>query len=205
CPNPYAAQLVREVGTQGGLGGIAWHCYAGNASSMNDFHNANPNIALFETECSSGPWASASNLPSDYFAAARSLVFDSASNWSQTTIFWPLALDENFGPQNNGCSNCRGLVSITSDGSSYALSPEYYALAHIGRFVRDGAVRLATTSAHGTVRNIAFLNIDKTILLFGYNESPSTQDVDVACGRTHFHYKIPGNGTVSLRWNQLDF
>jgi glucosylceramidase len=201
CPNPYAVQLTQQVGATG-LGGMAWHCYAGNASAMGQFHSDNPNIPIFQTECSSGPWVSSTGSPADYFAATRSLVFDTAINGAQTTLYWPLALDEKAGPQNGGCTNCRGLASIHSDGSGYTLNPEYYALAHVGRFIRAGAMRIDATETVSGLRSVAFLNRDQTILLYVYNTAATAQSINVVCGATVMRYQIAGHATVSLRWNQ---
>jgi glucosylceramidase len=130
------------------------------------------------------------------------LVFDTAINGSQTTLFWPLALDENAGPQNGGCTNCRGLVSVKNDGSGYSLNPEYYSLAHVGRFVRTGAKRIGVPEWYGPVRSVAFLNTDNTILLYAYNNTTTAQNINVTFGKNVIRYTIPALGTISLRWNR---
>src|SRR5213082_2475229 len=46
-------------------------------------------------------------------------------NWARGVILWNLALDEQHGPHTGGCGNCRGVVTIKSDGT-VERNEEYY-------------------------------------------------------------------------------
>ena len=45
----------------------------------------------------------------------------------------------------NGCTNCRGVITVPS-GGGYTKNVEYYAMGHMSRFVKPGAVRLETNN-----------------------------------------------------------
>jgi len=40
------------------------------------------------------------------------VVIGNLRNWGKTVFFWNVALDENDGPRNGGCPNCRGIITI---------------------------------------------------------------------------------------------
>jgi glucosylceramidase len=42
------------------VGGVAWHCYAGDVSAQGQVHTAYPTIDAYFTECSGGGWATVS-------------------------------------------------------------------------------------------------------------------------------------------------
>lgn len=61
------------------------------------------------------------------------------NNWAQSVLYWNLALDQNFGPHNGGCGNCRGIVTIHTDQQyRFTTSPEYYNLGQVGKFSSKG-------------------------------------------------------------------
>ena len=66
----------------------------------------------------------------------------------KTVVTWNLALRPDGGPHNGGCDTCTGVVTVKPDGT-VTRNAEYYTLGHLARFVKAGAVRVASTS-YGT-------------------------------------------------------
>ena len=141
-PNSPLAVLA-DSGARRYVSGVAWHCYAGDVSAQSVVHDAYPDKDAYITECSGGDWAPkfADNLA----WMVSKLIIGGTRNWARGVILWNLALDEQHGPHTGGCGNCRGVVTIKSDGT-VERNEEYYALAHISRFVPPGARRIASTS-----------------------------------------------------------
>ncbi len=47
-------------------------------------------------------------------------------------MLWNLALNEESGPQNGGCSNCRGVLTINND-ETITKNEEYYSIGHFSQ------------------------------------------------------------------------
>lgn len=164
--DPEAAQYVE---------GTAFHAYAGKVDAMGEVHRAFPEKGIFFTEQSGGGWAP------DYSANLSwnvgTLIIEGMRNWTKNVLLWNLALDEKDGPTNKGCLNCRGVVTVTSDGK-IKKNEEYYSLGHLGKFLQQGARRIESgdTATEG-IKNISFLNPDGKIIVLMTNFSGENKNV----------------------------
>ena len=112
---------------------------------------------------------------------------------------WNLALDEQHGPHTGGCGNCRGVVTIRSDGTVQR-NEEYYALAHASRFVRPGARRVASSSAAGGIESAAFRNGDGSRILIVVNINADATTFVVRAGGRAFRYALPAGAVATFRF-----
>ena len=126
------------------LSGVAWHCYAGSVDAQTTVHNTFPSKDTYMTECSGGTWAS--NFSDNLMWNVSTLIIGATRGWARTVLLWNVALDENSGPYSGGCTQCRGVVTINSASGAVTHNEDYYALAHASKFVRPGAVRIASTN-----------------------------------------------------------
>ncbi len=141
-------------------------------------HKAFPDKEIWFTECSGshGPTDPPAQVFSDTLKwHARNLVLGVTRNWGQTVVNWNLALDPSGGPHNNGCDTCTGVVTV-GPGQTVTRDAEYYTLGHLARFVRPGAVRIASTSFgttgwNGQIMDVAFRNPDGSTVLVAHNEN----------------------------------
>ncbi|HLI69794.1 MAG TPA: RICIN domain-containing protein [Ktedonobacteraceae bacterium] len=181
--------------------GIAWHCYAGNASAMSTLHNSFPNKATYETECSGGTWEG-SNWPNG-FQNTMELGINSARNWSRTVVRWNLALDPNGNPNlgtANSCTTCRGVVTIDQSTGNVTYNSDYYALGHFSKFVEPGAYAVASNSfGSGNIEDAAFKNPDGSDVLVVYNGGGSNT-FQVEWNNEAFSYTLPAGAAVTFKW-----
>lgn len=181
--------------------GIAWHCYAGSASAMGTFHNAFPNKATYETECSGGTWEG-SNWPNG-FQNTLELGINSARNWSRTVVRWNLALDPNGNPNlgtANSCTTCRGVVTIDQSTGNVTYNSDYYALGQFSKFVEPGAYVVASNSfGSGNIEDAAFKNPDGSDVLVVYNGGESNT-FQVEWNNEAFSYTLPAGAAVTFKW-----
>jgi glucosylceramidase len=190
----YPAGVMSDA-TAGPLSeGGAFHCYGGDASAMTTFHNAFPHKSVYMTECSGGGWQG------DPFANTIDLIIDSTNNWARAVVLWNLALDENAGPRNNGCNDCRGVITVNSKSGMVSYEADYYALGHFSKFVRPGALRIASTASGGTLNQVAFANRDGRLVVIAHNTGAATQVVRVGSGATALGVSVPANAAVTLTW-----
>jgi O-glycosyl hydrolase len=140
---------------------VAWHCYAANVdwTVLTQFHETNPNIKQYMTEC----WTPASAS----WNQAADFTMGPLQNWASGVMAWTLGTNDQDGPHlsSGGCANCRGLVTIANGG--YTFNPAYYMMAQFSKFMPPGAIVLSGTGSYtysngGGVQSVASLNPDGT-------------------------------------------
>lgn len=189
------------------IAGTAFHCYSGDPSRQTALHDAFPDKGIWFTECSGshGP----SDPPAQVFSDtlkwhARNLVLGVTRNWGRTVVTWNLALDPAGGPHLGGCDTCSGVVTV-GPGQTVTENAEYYTLGHLARFVRPGAVRIASTSFgttgwNGQIMDAAFRNPDGSTALVVHNENDDPRNFAVAQGGASFAYTLPGGALATFTW-----
>jgi glucosylceramidase len=189
------------------ISGTAYHCYAGDQKRMTELHQAFPSKPIWFTECSGSHGAS--DPPEQVFSDTltwhgRNLTLGVPRNWAQSVVTWNLALHADGGPHNGGCDTCTGVVTVNADGS-VTRNAEYYTLGHLARFVKPGAVRVASSSYGSTAWNglpmsAAFVNRDGSTALVVDNEYDDPRSVAISVGDRHLDYTLPGGSLVTFTW-----
>jgi glucosylceramidase len=198
-PN-YAISIMNDPLAKQFVAGSAFHAYAGNVTAMSTVHFAHPDRELYFTEISGGEWAN--NFSDNLMWYLSNILIGTVQNWSTTALFWNLCLDENNGPQNNGCSNCRGVITWNTAGSKVEKNEEYYALAHFSKCVRPGAVRIGFNKPSG-LSNFgisAFLNPDGSKVMVAANYNSTDVAFCVNQGEKYIVYSLPGKSVVTFKW-----
>lgn len=132
----------------------------------------------------------------------KNILIGTARNWSRNALFWNLALDQNHGPRNNGCQDCRGVVTITNGGGSIIRNEEFYALAHFSKFVRPGAHRIYSRPDQVLMNMdfVAFQNIDGQKVLVAANYNDVYKTFTVRQTNRSFSYSLAPKSVVTLVW-----
>lgn len=193
----YPIAVLSDEEAHSYVDGSAFHAYAGDVSAMSQVHNAFPEKGVYFTEISGGEWAT--DFGDNLKWNIKNIFIGTTRNWSKTALLWNLALDENFGPTNNGCQNCRGVVTIESSGE-IIYNEEFYALAHFSKFVRPGARRIASNQLSGGIYNVAFQNPDGSIALVILNETSSNRSINVQAGDKYLKINSTANSVSTFVW-----
>lgn len=202
----YAADLLASSAGRW-LAGTAFHCYSGDPTRQTDLREAFPDKGVWFTECSGshGPTDPPAQVFSDTLKwHARNLVLGVTRNWAKTVVNWNLALDPDGGPHNGGCGTCTGVITVGPD-QEVTRNAEYYTLGHLARFVKPGAVRVASTSFgttgwNGQIMDVAFRNPDGSTALVVHNENDDSRTFAVAQGDQTFDYTLPGGALATFTW-----
>src|SRR5216684_928736 len=93
-----------------------------------------------------------------------------------------------------------GCAASTAPGSV-----SYYTLGHLARFVKPGAVRIASTSFgttgwNGQIMDVAFRNPDGSTVLVAHNENDNPSTFAVREGDQAFTYTLPGGALATFTW-----
>ncbi len=193
----YPLEVLSDPQAAAFVDGVAFHCYGGDVSAQSKVHNAYPDKGIWFTECSGGGWAD--NWADNVNWNLRTLVIGNFRNWGNSLMLWNLALDENDGPQNGGCSNCRGVVTINQKTGEVTYNEEYTILGHVSKFVDRGAFRIDSGELdHSLPDNVAFVNPDGSIVLIV--QSDSERSFTVSWEGKSFQYTLPARSAATFKW-----
>ncbi|MBI5914077.1 MAG: hypothetical protein HY842_01770 [Bacteroidetes bacterium] len=188
--DPEAAKFVH---------GTAFHCYGGDPANIAKVGLAHPDKLLYFTECSGGEWAT--NWRDNLLWNTQNILLGNLRNGCSAVLFWNLALDENHGPKNGGCDNCRGVVTVRSDGT-VERNIEYYVLAHLSRFVKNGAYRIPSQEVTSSgLGNVAFKNPDgsRVVLVLNSNDSPQMAKIQEERMQPVV-FELPAKSVATVVW-----
>ena len=191
----YAAPSVTDsaIRDDPNFGGMAWHGYGGDINEQDTVHNQYPSMPAYETEHSGGTWIA------NQQAEDMANIIDYTRHWGQSVVKWSLAVDQNMGPHNGGCGTCTGLVTVHNDGSGRVdYTVEYYDMGQLTKFVKPGAVRIASNDT--AVRDVAWRNPDGSKALVAYNGTGASQQVRVNWGGESFSYTLPAATSATFTW-----
>ncbi len=203
----YPTQVLSDPEASRWIYGVAYHCYYDEPSRQSTLHAMFPDKAIFFTECSGshGPNDPPAQVFSDTLRwHARNITIGTTRNWAETVIAFNLALDPSGGPHVGGCGSCTGVITV-GPGQAVTTNAEYYTLGHLSRFVKPGAVRIASTSFgttgwNGQIMDVAFRNPDGSTALVVHNENDAPRSFAVSVGRRSFEYTLPGGSLATFTW-----
>ncbi|HEV2637969.1 MAG TPA: glycoside hydrolase family 30 beta sandwich domain-containing protein [Actinocrinis sp.] len=199
----YPFAILSDPATARWVAGTAFHCYYGDPEVQSRLHDRFPDKDVYFTECS----GSRGSVDSDAKAFADTLrwhasnvVIGATRHWARTVVTWNLALDPSGGPHANGYTDFSGLITIEDD-DSFTLNAEYYALAHLSRFVRPGARRVESrTRTGGDLMSVAFRDEDGTIALLLHNTNDDTRHAELRWNGRRAALTLPGGSLATLTW-----
>ncbi|HEV2373218.1 MAG TPA: glycoside hydrolase family 30 beta sandwich domain-containing protein [Streptosporangiaceae bacterium] len=184
------------------VAGVAWHCYAGGVSAQTAVHKAYPHTPTYFTECSGAQSANPANTFSDTLDwETANLVIGAVRNWAKTVTTWNVALDPSGGPSMN-CTVCTPVVTVDNSAGTATYDAAYYVLGQASKFVKPGAVRIASNSfgANG-VKDVAFRNPDGSTALVVLNASTtSARTFNVVENGQYFTYALPAKAVATFTW-----
>ncbi len=177
----YPITVLDDAEAYAYVNGSAFHLYAGDISALTTVHAAYPDKAIYFTE----QWIGApSSFADDFRWHVREVVIGATRNWSRNALEWNLAADENQDPHTDGgCDECLGALTI--NGQSISRNTAYYIIGQASKFIRPGAVRIASDES-SSLPNVAFLTPDHKIVVLVLNDSGSSQTFNISLGDDAF-------------------
>ncbi|MBC2607081.1 glycoside hydrolase family 30 protein [Pelagicoccus albus] len=179
------------------VAGSGFHHYGGPIQAMSELQSEYPEKGIWFTEGGFGEW-------NDHFDNMAHEMIEIPRNWAKAIVLWNAALDENSGPSVIGDDNPNeGMLMIRSDQmNQVTYHAQYYLLGHLSKFVRPGAVRIASPSWIGDVETVAFRNLDGSKVLVAANRSYTDRSIRVEWMGESFGYALPARSMMTFRWNE---
>jgi glucosylceramidase len=196
----YPEAVLADSAAYGYLAGSSFHCYAGDVSAQSQVKQAYPDKDIWFTECSG---TVGSSFAGDLAWNAENLLIGATRNWARGITLWNLALNQSSGPQNGGCTNCRGVVTVDTSVSPAQITRnvEYYVLGHLGKFVQPGAYRIGSnTYGAGSVEDVAFGNPDGSVVLLVLNAASGSSTFAVSWNGNSFTDTLPAGAVATYEW-----
>ncbi|MGB8261294.1 MAG: carbohydrate-binding protein [Terracidiphilus sp.] len=176
------------------VAGVAWHGYSLPQGYMQLLQNKYPNLGQYETEHSGGAWNA------DQFKTDFEDITAVMRSSGKTFVKWSLAVNENYGPETNGCSNCYGMVSVNSKTGAVTYTADYYTLGQFSKFIFPGAKRIYSSNAQGILSS-AFANPDGSKVLVAFNDTAAPVTFQVSWGAQSFSYILPRLTASTYTWS----
>lgn len=169
----YPMDILKDADAAQYVDGSAFHLYGGKIEALSQVHDAFPDKNIYFTE----QWVGGpGNFAGDLSWHVHNLIIGAARNWSKNVLEWNLAADPEYKPHTDGgCTSCLGALTISNEVTR---NVAYYIIAHASKFVRPGAVRIASNLSNN-LQNVAFKNTDGKKVLIVLNNAGQTQQFNV--------------------------
>jgi glucosylceramidase len=180
----YPVSILNDAAAAKYIDGSGFHLYNGTMDALTYVHDVHPDKNIYFTEQMVVQFNRNNNEDEDDMSVINiawpisSLIIDAPRNWSKNVLLWNLAADAEFKPftDRGGCPVCQGAVTIENDSVSYNLA--YYTAAHASKFVRPGAVRIASNIID-SLPNVAYKTPGGNTVLIVANISDVDQSFNI--------------------------
>lgn len=194
----YPLQVLGDAAAGPFVAGSAFHAYAGSVTAQTTVHNAFPTKDIYFTEISGGNWAP--NFGDNLVWYSQNIIIGATRNWAKTALLWNLALDQNSNPHQNGCGDCRGVVTVNNSTGAVTFNEEFYVLGQVTKAVQPDAVRIGSTTT-SAINTVAFRNPDGSHVLLALNSNASATTLRLYENGRHLLYPIPGRSVATFLWD----
>lgn len=115
-------------------------------------------------------------------------------------IDWNMMLNERGGP-NHAHNFCLAPVLVNSGSDSFYLTPLYYSIAHVSKFVRPGARRIQLSGCDDELMGTAFENEDGSYVMILFNGTETDLTFSIELNEVSTTYEIPAEAlqTICIR------
>jgi glucosylceramidase len=190
----YATDIFADKAAADFVDGAAFHLYGGYINALVLVHDQYPAKNIYFTEQAT---FAGGNFGGDLAFHISNLIIGATRNWSRNVIEWNLASDPNQNPHTiGGCTSCLGAVTI---GSAVSRNVSYYIIAHASKFVRPGAIRIAS-DLQSTIQTVAFKNTDGTKVLIVLNAGSSDQSFNIRYNSKMVNTSLKAGAVATYVW-----
>jgi glucosylceramidase len=92
------------------------------------------------------------------------------------------------------------VVTIDQTNGNVTYNEEFYALAHISKFVLPGARRIESNNPTADILSVAFRNTNGGLVAVALNKSNTAQDVRVEQDGRSFKFTLPPASLATFTW-----
>lgn len=184
----FPATIYADLEAAQYVDGAAFHHYEGDPSAMSEVHAQYPDKHLYFTEGSTFGLDGAGQIIAFF------------RNWARSYNAWVTMIDHR-GEPNPGPHDCSPTcIVLNSETLEVQYRFDFSMYGHFSKFVRPGAVRIASTEAGAALRTIAFRNPDGSIVLVAVNRDARPRDLALAWNGQYAAASLPPRSLATFRW-----
>lgn len=206
--------LLDDPETRQYISGMDLHGYAWikqGSASMRRMHERYPDLELWQGEvCHTLHNTKRPNPIYDFGDGefwGRMIMAD-IQNWASAWIYWNTILDQRGGPwlvdlahANYDNNSQHPVVIVNTETGKVDYTGLYYYLAHFSRFVRPGAVRVATTGKVEFAEYVAFDGPEGERVLVFLNYNSERRQFVLRDGSRSAALAVPAHGIATFVWS----
>ncbi len=113
---------------------------------------------------------------------------------------WVIMIDYDGNPNNGPFKTKRTTIQPKRDGTGVDYHFSYYTYGQFMKFIKRGAVRIASTEGNRRFANVAFENPDGELVLVVVNRGRSPVPVQVRCRDNAFSAEMPASAVATFVW-----
>ncbi len=189
--------IMAEVSDRESVSGVAYHWYSGdhfeNIRIANDMF---PNmLSVFSEGCVEYSHFG-KNQETVHAEKYAYNILNCLKNGCNMFLDWNVLLDSMGGPNHVG-NFCAAPIMLDSHNNlSYHSS--YYAIASFSKYIKQGAVRLGTSSFTDELENVAFKNPNGEIVIVLLNRREYSIDFNLRMNNTYTELNIPAKSIYTI-------
>ena len=184
----YPTTILSDATAAQYVDGTAFHHYEGTVDAQTSIKQQFPDKHIYFTEGS-------------LFGTEGALrLVDILRHDARSYNAWVILLDEHRKPNRGPHEASATCIELLDDGS-IRTNFDYYMQGQFMKFLKRGAVRVASTDWTKLCRNVAFLSKDGTVTLVVVNDANDGTRITVACGSQKFSSEIPPKSVSTYIWS----
>eukprot|EP00040_Diaphanoeca_grandis_P019215 m.101279 g.101279 ORF g.101279 m.101279 type:complete len:490 (+) comp27319_c0_seq2:220-1689(+) len=185
---------------------VAWHCYASGSytdrwSPIKAFHQKNPHIKQYMTEC----WTHLNdpNTNAESFFDLPTFIAGPIQNSAAGAMAWTVGGSTRYDvAYPGGCAPCSGIIQVDLDTKRYVKTQDYYTLGQWSKFVARHALYLPSSGSYdyndGTgVQATAFVNPNSDNVIVIQNKIHSALTIKVQFFNTTWVGEVPARSVIT--------
>lgn len=178
------------------IAGIAFHSYQGQHSTNLDLvHTYYPNLLLFHTESCCG-YSKYNEIEWVHDAEIYLInIINDINHGLNGYIDWNIFLDFYGGP-NHKENYCKSPIILNEEGNDYILSPIYYYLGHISKYIKPGDFIIPIDVYRLDLLGVAAVN-NKQVVITLLNITNDEIEVDVVVEQKRIHDYIAAHSIIT--------
>jgi glucosylceramidase len=189
--NPwYPRNILKDPEAAQYVDGAGFHGYGGKPSDMGAFHDEFPNKDVYFTE-GSMPGIRGALRICDFFR-----------NWSRTYNDWVEMIGYDGLPNNGPFKTKSTMIQPKRDGSGVDYHFTYYSYGQFMKFVKRGALRIASSEPQPKLNNVAFKNPNGDIVLIAVNGQDKATPLAVTASSDSFTTTLPAKSVSTFVWSE---
>ncbi|WP_265457042.1 glycoside hydrolase family 30 protein [Enterococcus sp. HY326] len=182
------------------IDGVAFHWYTGDHFEQLDYlyRNYPEKDLLFSEGCVPQTEGTVENITNHGDVYIHDLI-NNFKNGMSSYIDWNILLDSKGGPNHMG-NTCEAPIQYEKETDKLIFNLSYYYIRHFSHFIKKGACVVYSSSYNQNIEQVAFKNLDESIVLVLYNRSEKEETFRILEGNKELEMTLKAKEVSTVIW-----